>query len=108
MNADLLPEEPSDLEPESVEPSDASDLDYEDMPCTDDSTDGDGDDGDDGDDPRWEAFIPDEDEWDPEPDPGDFWIENGRTDRETRRHGDKERELVFGCLRVFPSPCLLV
>ena len=101
MNADL-PDEPSDLEPEPIEPNDASDLDYEDVPCTD----GDGLEGDD--DSRWDAFIPDEDEWDPQPDPGDFWIENERTNRKTRRHGDKEREPVFGLLLVSPSPCLLV
>jgi hypothetical protein len=27
-----------------------------------------------GDDDRWEVFIPDDDERDPLPDPGDFWI----------------------------------
>jgi hypothetical protein len=61
----LLPEEPDDLESEPDEPAEPSDLDYEEMPCTDD-----------GDDSRWEAFIPDEDELDLEPEAGDFWIEN--------------------------------
>jgi hypothetical protein len=28
------------------------------------------------DDARWDAFLFDEDEFDPEPDPGDFWIED--------------------------------
>ena len=75
MNADLAPEEPRDLEtgptetgPTETTPTELeepSDLDFDDMPCTDD-----------GDESRWEAFIPDEDEWDPEPDPGDFRIEN--------------------------------
>ena len=65
MNADLAPEEPNDLETVPTELDEPSDLDFDDMPCTDD-----------GDESRWEAFIPDEDEWDPEPDPGDFWIEN--------------------------------
>jgi len=72
MNADLLPESPRDpedpSEPDSWdEPDEDTDLDYVEMPCTD------------GvcptgeeDDERWEAFIPDEDEWDPQPDPGDF------------------------------------
>ena len=79
MNLDALPDEPSELdpsdcepaelEPDSAEPPDASDLDYTDMPCTDAGSG-------DGDESQWEAFIPDEDEWDPEPDPGDFWIEN--------------------------------
>jgi len=87
MSRDLLPEEPSDRETEPADPDEASDLDFADMPCTDD---GDGDDGN-GDDSRWEAFIPDEDESDPQPDPGDFWIENGKTDKATRSWGDKQR-----------------
>jgi hypothetical protein len=75
MNADLPPEEHSDLEVEPVEPTDASDLDYDDMPveslrverpCTDDIGF--------GKDTRWEAFIPDDDELDPQPDLRDFWI----------------------------------
>ena len=82
MSRDLLPEEPSDLEPEPAEPDEASDLDFADMPCTDDI------DGDDGDDTRWEAFIPDEGETDPEPDPGDFWIET-----ESRAEGREPESL---------------
>jgi hypothetical protein len=41
------------------------DLAGEELPCTD------------GDDSRWEAFVPDEDERDPEPEPGDFWTAEG-------------------------------
>jgi hypothetical protein len=77
MNPDDPPEEPSDLE-EPADPTDASDLDFADMPCTD---------GDDGE-SQWEAFIPDEDERDPEPDPGDFWLENDRSDRPIWGIGD--------------------
>ena len=59
------------------------------MPCTDD--------GDEvvDDDARWDAFIPDDDEWDPEPDSGDFWVENGG-DSEIGRQGDKENDLAVG------------
>jgi len=57
------PDPPSELEPEPDEPADPSDLEFEDLPCTDD------------DDSRWDAFIPDDDERDPEPAPGDFWFE---------------------------------
>ncbi len=70
MAPDAAPEEPSDLEIEPAEPEDQSDLDFSDMPCTDD--------GGGSDDSRWEAFIPDDDESDPQPDPGDFWVENCR------------------------------
>ena len=62
-----LPDEPSELEPE--EPSDLSDLEFEEMPCTDD------------DDARWEVFIPDDDERDPVPEPGDFWTGSSRESR---------------------------
>jgi hypothetical protein len=80
MYAELAPEDPSDLETAPIEsgPTESgptetapteleepSDLDFDDVPCTDDD-----------DESRWEAFIPDEDEWDPAPDPGDFWIES--------------------------------
>ncbi len=99
MNAELLPDEPSDLEAEPIEPNEASDLDFEDMPCTDDLL------GDNDDDSRWEVFIPDEDERDPEPDSDDFLFENARTDNETRRLGDKDD--VDRCLLVSPTPCLL-
>jgi len=64
-DAEFPLDEPSELEQPPDEPTDLSDLDYEDMPCTDD-----------GDDSRWEAFIPDDDEFDPQPDPGDFWFES--------------------------------
>jgi hypothetical protein len=58
------PDTAIEVEPDFVEPpdsEDASDLEYEELPCTDDDS-------------HWEAFIPDEDERDPEPDPGDFWM----------------------------------
>lgn len=64
MPAELLPEEPSDLEPDADEPSDWSNVELPEMPCTD------------ADDEPWEAFIPDEDERDPQPEAGDFWIES--------------------------------
>ncbi len=67
MDPDTLPEEPTDLEPEPAESTEPSDLDFTDMPCTDAG-------GEDADESSWEAFLPD-DEWDPEPEPGDFWIE---------------------------------
>jgi hypothetical protein len=73
MYADLVPDDPSDLDQEPnplSEPDEPSDLDSGDFPCTGDL---------DGtfDETQWEAFVPDEDQSDPEPDPGDFWIENG-------------------------------
>jgi hypothetical protein len=64
MLADQLPEEPSDLEPDAPEPLDASDLEFPELPCTDE------------DDASWDAFIPDDDERDPAPERGDFWIDN--------------------------------
>jgi hypothetical protein len=69
MNADLMSDEPSDLETEPIETEDASDLDYKDFPCADNGV------GDD-DDSRWEVFIADDDEREPEQDPSDSWIEN--------------------------------
>ena len=48
---------------EACEPSEDSDPDVEELPCTDE------------DESLWDAFIPDEDERDPEPEAGDFWIE---------------------------------
>jgi hypothetical protein len=60
--AEPPPDEPSELEPEPDGPADPSDLDFEELPCTDDDS-------------RWDAFIPDDDERDPQPAPGDFWIE---------------------------------
>ncbi|HEY4234328.1 MAG TPA: hypothetical protein VGM76_12930 [Lacipirellulaceae bacterium] len=69
--ADAWPadERPNDQEvdEDELEPTDESDLEFEELPCTDDS--------------RWDAFIPDEDECDPEPDPGDFWMENSQDSR---------------------------
>jgi hypothetical protein len=55
---------PEDDERPDDEDGDAedSDLEFEEMPCTDQGSD-------------WEAFLPDEDEFDPQPDPGDFWME---------------------------------
>lgn len=103
MKAELLPDEPSDLEAEPIEPDDASDLDYVDMPCTDDDDNADCDD-----DSRWEVFVADDDARDPEPDPDDLQIENGGTDKETKRQGDTEKIVVFDELLVSPSPCSLV
>ena len=42
------------------EPDDDTDLDDFNLPCTDE-------------DARWDVFIPDDDERDPLPEPGDFW-----------------------------------
>jgi hypothetical protein len=64
MPAEMLPEEPSDLDPELDPPEDESELEFPELPCTDE------------DDAPWEAFIPDDDRWEPDPEPGDFWIED--------------------------------
>lgn len=63
MPAEMPPEEPSDLDPETERPEDESELEYPELPCTDE------------DDAPWEAFIPD-DGWVSDPEPGDFWIED--------------------------------
>jgi hypothetical protein len=117
MNSDLPPADSSDTEPNdpdptdhdptTADPDDASDLDdvpYDDVPCTDDGDD----------DPRWEAFIADEDECDPWPDPGDFWLE-GRQENETATLADKLIDHTIRCLHGCfspsigcPSPCLVV
>ena len=97
MNPEDLPDEPSDLE-EPADPTDVSDLDFADMPCTD---------GGDGDESQWEAFIPDEDQWDPEPDPGDFWIENDGADQQAWGQRDAEKEVGDSFLQVSPSSSLL-
>ena len=52
---------PYELENPPAEPSDLEELDW---PDTDDD--------------RWDAFIPDDDERDPMPEPGDFWIDCDR------------------------------
>ena len=52
------PEEPT---PPDLPDDDPDDSDLEDFPDLDDS--------------HWEAFVPDDDECDPEPEPGDFWTE---------------------------------
>ncbi len=70
MLTDLLPDEPSDLELEPFEPGDKTDFDYEEIPATDCAS---------AEDVWWEVFIPDEDECDPDPEPGDFWIESRGT-----------------------------
>jgi hypothetical protein len=62
------PVPPVDPPNEVPEPNDEpDDVDDYDLPCTD------------ADDARWDVFIPDEDECDPLPDPGDFWgrVEHG-------------------------------
>lgn len=65
LTSDLLPPDvPNNLEPEVDEPSDLSDLEFPEAPYTSE------------DDACWEAFIPDDDQWDPQPEPGDFWIED--------------------------------
>jgi hypothetical protein len=85
MKADLLPvpddrtDEPREVDPGEVPEDgtdldstdtdstdlDSTDLDYVEMPCTDGVIP-------EEDDRRWEVFVPDEDEWDPQPGPGDF------------------------------------
>jgi len=64
MYDDLLPEEPSDLEPGVDEPSATSDLEFPEFPCAVE------------DDASWEAFDADDDERDPQPELGDFWTEH--------------------------------
>lgn len=64
MPAEMLPEEPSDLDRELERPDDESDLEYPELPCTDE------------DDASWEAFVPEDDGWETDPEPGDFWIED--------------------------------
>lgn len=64
MRAELLPDEPSDLEPAAEEPSNLSDLEFPGPPFADE------------DEAPWEAFIPDDDELDPQPEAGDFWIDS--------------------------------
>jgi hypothetical protein len=54
-------EDISARDPPSDEPEEPSDPDDYDAPCTDE------------DDSRWDVFIPDDDEFDPLPDPSDFW-----------------------------------
>ena len=59
---DLPREEPEEYEfpPEELtEPSDLEELDFPEF----------------DDDARWDAFIADDDERDPRPEPGDFWID---------------------------------
>jgi hypothetical protein len=63
MPADILPEEPSDLDPELEQTEDESEPEYPELPCTDE------------DDASWDAFLPDDEWWEPDPEPGDFWME---------------------------------
>jgi hypothetical protein len=93
------PDDASDLDASDLDVSDLDDVPYDDVPCTDGS--------DDYDDAQWETFVPDEDERDPLPDPGDFWVE-GNQDKETGRQGDMERGTVVGNRFVAPFPTLLV
>lgn len=67
------PEEPSVVEPRPEEPSDWDPTDLPDpvpgkpgsrVPADDDS--------------NWDVFIPEDDERDPLPEPGDFWIEKSQ------------------------------
>ena len=73
----LPPKEPDHLEPYTDEPDEPSDLGYEELPCTDD------------DDAKWEVFIPDDDEFHPEPTVGNYWIED--------RGSSFRREVVQCC-----------
>lgn len=68
MNLDSLPDEPSDLDLGPNDPREPSDLEFTDIPCTDA--------GGDVDESQWEAFLPEDDEWDPLPAPGDFWVDD--------------------------------
>jgi hypothetical protein len=85
MKADVLPipvdrmDEPRELDPGAVSEKgpdsdgtdldatdlDSTDLDFVEMPCTDGIIP-------ENDDRSWEVFVPNEDEWDPQPEPGDF------------------------------------
>jgi hypothetical protein len=62
--SDDADEEPDDREPELMDPGNRE---IDDLP--------------DGDDAYWDVFIPDEDERDPLPEPGDFWIEESQESR---------------------------
>lgn len=70
VTSDDLPPDPDEFGPDSDDWDDASDLDFVDMPCTDAGGSGCIND----DDSRWDAFLADEDETDPAPDPRDFWL----------------------------------
>jgi hypothetical protein len=97
--SDVEPNEPNptDTDPANEEPDDASDLDFDDMPCTDDGDD----------DAWWEVFLPDEDECDPDPDPGDFWAA-GSHDERCRSPGSNEPRSTACRLLVSPSLCHFV
>jgi hypothetical protein len=56
------PLEPDELAPATIDPSDEESLDTPSM----------------DDDPNWDVFIPDDDECDPLPEPGDFWIDTSQ------------------------------
>ena len=57
---------------EEGNPAGDGDLEFEELPCTDEE------------DAQWEAFIPDDDERDPEPEAGDFWMEPSQSGQERR------------------------
>ncbi len=57
-----LPDTPHELDSPATEPEEPSEPEELDLPH-------------DNDDAHWEVFIPDDDECDPWPEPGDFWIE---------------------------------
>lgn len=65
-NSEPPPDEPSDLDVAPDESSDQSEIEFENALFADE------------DDSRWEAFILDDDERDPEPEQGDFWIGDDR------------------------------
>jgi hypothetical protein len=59
----FAPIEPVEPRPPVEEPDEPSDLDDFDGPFTD------------NDDSRWDVFVPDDDQRDPLPEPGDFWVD---------------------------------
>lgn len=63
-DVDPPPDPPDELEPDPADPPDSDGWEFEELPCTD------------ADDADWDAFLPDDDERNPEPEPGDFWIES--------------------------------
>jgi hypothetical protein len=80
-SGDLVPdyadEIPDDIEPELPDPGDLE----IDAPG--------------GDEAYWDVFIPDADECDPLPEPGDFWVEDGQESR-------VESQEPEGCLVCSP------
>lgn len=65
--------EPSDLQPSPDKPSEPSDWESVDVPGFAQQAPAD-------DDSNWDVFLPDEEDEDPLPAPGDFWIETKETE----------------------------